>query len=560
MLCLLPVLLMLLAAGCRGVTTGHTGTAAPDTGGVAMAVPYPAVPDFATDPFALGPGGEWGTGLVLADMDGNGYPDLVVSAGNDKANQHVVIYFNYGSNKISTSPGWVSQDTDHHGTLAVGDIDGNGWPDIAVSVFLGQDLAYEGGGVKVYYNYGPPNYLERTPSFKVTGFPSYGCALGDINGDGRLDLAVAGGEPIPEVESFATQECGTGEAEAQAVRRTGANPQSAGQENPQAGGTQEPPYETPGRIYLNVGGRFYENAVWKTDDAFVAMAVDFADANYDGLMDVIFQSAPVRIYLGSRTAEGASLSTAPDWVSTDANYYGNGFDYAASLQQPANLAKPSFSLATSSNSYMGQGRGGFSLYRFLSPFVIQYKPRTSAPNWQSRYGDWGSGVRLADVDNDGNLDMLTHRWNTPGFNDLKGRLLLFQGNGGLFTTDEAVWQSDASSIIETIQVADLDRAAERWESQLIRIAAENWSPGQTGQSMVYLQRQVIAAIDEVRINGVLCVAGRDYITVPGRNWISFAKPLLDKTAVTVRYRWSPELDVVYTNWNCDLGNYVYFHR
>ena len=31
-----------------------------------------------------------------------------------------------------------------------------------------------------------------------------------MDGDGDLDLAVAGGEPIPEVESFATQECGSG--------------------------------------------------------------------------------------------------------------------------------------------------------------------------------------------------------------------------------------------------------------------------------------------------------------------------------------------------------------
>lgn len=530
----LLVLLALAITGCH-----HRTTSGPD-----MAIPYARQPDLATNPFALGPGGQWGTGLGVADIDGNGYPDLVVSAGNDKANQNVVVYFNHGG-MIDTNPGWVSLDTDHHGTVAVGDIDGNGWPDVAVSVFLGKDLAYEGGGVKVYYNQGPPNYLERSPSFADTGYPSYGCALGDMDGDGDLDLAVAGGEPIPEVESFATQQCGESGVQA---RRTSAPA------NTQA--TQEPPYVTPGRIYINEGGTFSASRVWTTQESFVSMAVEFADANYDGLMDVIFQSAPVRIYLGT---PAGSIATVAGWSSVDANYYGNGFDYAASLQQPGDLTKPSFSIAASSNSYMGQGRGGFSLYRFLSPFVIQYAPRTSVPDWQSDYGGWGSGVRLADVNGDGSLDMLTHRWNTPGFNDLNGKLLIYQGNGGLFTPTP-VWESDATSIIETIQMADLDRKDEVTTTDTIHISSESWNPGQTGQHVVYLQRQIISAIGHVTVNGLAMVRNKDFVVVPGRNWVSFTAPLPDKAVVTVEYTWSPALDVVYTNWNCDLGNYIYLHR
>lgn len=536
-------LLAALLAGCHHRT---------DVRQTAMAVPYAATPDFSTDPFALDPGGQWGTGLALADIDGNGFDDLIVSAGNDKANQNVVVYFNSGNNNIAPTPGWVSLDTDHHGTVAVGDIDGNGWPDVAVSVFLGKDLAYEGGGVKVYYNAGPPSYLSRTPAFTDTGYPSYGCALGDMDGDGDLDLAVAGGEPIPEVESFATQECGSGNGAR--TRHTVKEQTGDTQDSP-----QNPPFITPGRIYINNGGTFSADNVWKTDDAFVSMAVEFADTNYDGLMDVIFQSAPIRIYLGSQTGTGATIATTPGWTSMDANYYGNGFDYAAALQQPGNYTKPSFSLATSSNSYMGQGRGGFSLYRFLSPFVIQYAPRTSVPNWQSKYGDWGSGVRLSDVDNDGSLDMLTHRWNTPGFNDLNGKLLIYQGNGGLLG-DTPAWESEATSIIEVIQVGDLDHGAEQLTTDSMLISGENWNEGQTGQYVIYLARQVISAVSAVSVNGTLLTAGTDYTTLPGRNWIAFAKPLPKGAKVAVQYWWSPMLDVTYSNWNCDKGNYIYFHR
>ncbi|UZP66313.1 VCBS repeat-containing protein [Desulfovibrio mangrovi] len=522
-----------------------------------MAVPYSLNPDFATNPFALGDGGQWGTGLALADIDRNGYPDLVVSAGNDKDNQNVVVYFNSGGNNISATPGWSSADKDHHGTLAVGDIDGNGWPDVAVSVFLGKDLSYEGGGVKVYYNYGPPNYLTAAPTIIDTGYPSYGCALGDMDGDGDLDLAVAGGEPIPEVESFATQTCGDAKAPKRHEGTFAARAKAT--ELAGAGGTQEPPFVTQGRIYINNGGTFSKDAVWTTSDSFVAMAVEFADANYDGLMDVIFQSAPVRIYLGMQVNGKGGIQTTPGWMSTDANYYGNGFDYASSMTLPGSLEKPVFSIAASSNSYMGQGRGGFSLYRFLSPFVIQYTPHNSTPNWQSRYGDWGSGVRLSDVDSDGDLDMLTHRWNTPGFNDLNGRLLIYQGNGGLFT-ETPVWESAATSIIEVIQVADLDRKDEQSATVDITISDENWSPAQVGQSVVYLPQQVIASVNTVSVNGILLNAGKDYVFVTGRNWLSFTKPIPAQSVVTVNYSWSEKLDVVYTNWNCDLGNYIYFHQ
>ncbi len=539
---------LLAMAGCTPRTTGQAG----------MAVPYATTPDFATNPFALGDGGQWGTGLVLADIDHNGYPDLVVSAGNDKDNQNVVVYFNYGNNSISPNPGWVSADKDHHGTIAVGDIDGNGWPDLAVSVFLGKDLAYEGGGVKVYYNYGPPNYLMANPSFTDTGYPSYGCALGDMDGDGDLDLAVAGGEPIPEVESFATQTCGSGKALSRHEGTQAARLRAASQKTA-TGGTQEPPFVTPGRIYINNGGKFSRDAVWKTSESFVAMAVDFADVNYDGLMDVIFQSAPIRIYLGMQKGGQGGILNTPGWMSVDANYYGNGFDYAASMTLPESLEKPVFSIAASSNSYMGQGRGGFSLYRFLSPFVVQYAPHNSVPNWQSKYGDWGSGVRLSDVDGDNNLDMLTHRWNTPGFNDLNGRLLIYQGNGGLFT-ETPVWQSDATSIIEVIQVADLDRRQEQSATMNLTVSNENWSDTQTGQSVVYLPQQVIASVNWVRVNGVQLAAGKQYTFVPGRNWISIYKPVPQNSTISVNYSWSEKLDVVYTNWNCDLGNYIYFHR
>jgi hypothetical protein len=109
-------------------------------------------------------------------------------------------------------------------------------------------------------------------------------------------------------------------------------------------------------------------------------------------------------------------------------------------------------------------------------------------------------------------------------------------------------------------VADLDRRQEQSATMNLTVSNENWSDTQTGQSVVYLPQQVIASVNWVRVNGVQLTAGKQYTFVPGRNWISIYKPVPQNSTISVNYSWSEKLDVVYTNWNCDLGNYIYFHR
>jgi len=515
-------------------------------------LPYSIMPSFATNPFFPGQdGGDFGTGLALADINGDGYKDMVVSSGNDKALQHVTVYLNRKDGTFPQNPDWISGDTDHHGTLAVGDINGDGFNDVAVSVFLGKGLEYEKGGIKVYYNQG--GTLNSVPSFADTGYPSFGCALGDIDGDGDLDLAVACGEPIPEVESFATQQCGTSATTTKKKTQSRAD-------------IQEPPFKTQNRIYLNNGGGYsvQPGNVWVTTESFVSMAVTFGDVNADGLMDVLFDSAPLRLYLGKL---GTTPDPMPGWTSEDENYYGNGIDFAPSIH----LALPTkpdtvATIAASSNSYMGKGRGGFSIYRFLDPFVIQYKPRTSWPIWSSKYGGWGSAIRMADLNQDGNLDLVTHRWNPPGRNELAGTLLVYLGNGSTYP-DTWDWSSSEqfTSIIEAIDLADLDRKRVVSGSYETIVDKTKWGEGQDGQSVFYVGPQIIEEIMTVmrwnETSGwVQLQAGKDYTYVPGRSWVSFATPLREANKVHITFTVSPELDIVYTNWNCDVGNFVFNYQ
>ena len=120
--------------------------------------------------------------VLSADIDGDGKLDIVTA--------------NYGSNSISIfkntgSPGVISfaAKTDfttgtNPETFAIGDIDGDGKPDIAVA-------NYNSNTISVFKN----TSIAGTVSFAlkvdyITGTGPYGVAIKDIDGDGKPDIAV----------------------------------------------------------------------------------------------------------------------------------------------------------------------------------------------------------------------------------------------------------------------------------------------------------------------------------------------------------------------------------
>jgi hypothetical protein len=127
-----------------------------------------------------GPGDDLTVNLAMGDMDGDGDLDLVTgNAGGVAAGEWNVISLNSdaGAFPVSYSFGIGPDDTT---ALALGDVDGDGDLDVAVGNHAQQN--------RVYLNDGHGNPYDRI-------FPSrfgYGpaLALGDVDGDGDLDLAV----------------------------------------------------------------------------------------------------------------------------------------------------------------------------------------------------------------------------------------------------------------------------------------------------------------------------------------------------------------------------------
>src|SRR5262249_45871486 len=122
------------------------------------------------------------------DKAPNGLPDLVV--GND--NQPNRLYLNTGGAFAAGTN--ISADINHTTSVALGDVNGDGWLDLVV----GNDHVTNGQPDQpnlLYLNNGSGAFLPGTV-IDSTAHRTVAVALADVDNDGRVDLVVANrGEP-----------------------------------------------------------------------------------------------------------------------------------------------------------------------------------------------------------------------------------------------------------------------------------------------------------------------------------------------------------------------------
>jgi hypothetical protein len=125
--------------------------------------------------------------VAVGDFNGDSRPDLVVA---DAGSNRVSVFLNItttGSATTSFSPRTDFGTNSAPDSVAVGDINGDGMPDLAVANFFSNS-------VSVLLNTAAPG--STTPAFAArqdfaTGSRPESVAVGDLNGDGVLDLAIA---------------------------------------------------------------------------------------------------------------------------------------------------------------------------------------------------------------------------------------------------------------------------------------------------------------------------------------------------------------------------------
>ncbi len=128
--------------------------------------------------------GNGSIGICIADMNGDGKPDLIVTSGNSGI-------FSIFQN-ITLSTGTISfaakQDyllLSHPDNIATADLDNDGKPDLITSNFSGNSIS-------IFRNMSTGGNLSLGPEidYAVGVNPTY-VTTGDLDGDGKLDLAVA---------------------------------------------------------------------------------------------------------------------------------------------------------------------------------------------------------------------------------------------------------------------------------------------------------------------------------------------------------------------------------
>ena len=354
------------------------------------------------EPRPFGTGSDKSYSVAVGDLDNDGDLDLVVG-GRQEQN---VVYLNDGAGHFD----WAGATRDFGSgaddtmSVALGDVDDDGDLDIVVGNLREQNAVYLNDGA---------GHFDWPGSTRTVGSgvdASYSIAVGDVDGDGDVDLAIANGEWFSDTQNTVYLNDGVGNYDwTGAVRHFG-----TGSEDSRTVALGD--VNGDGYLDLAVGNHITQNVVYLNDGAGNyawsgsarnygtgsddTRGVTLGDLDGDGDLDLVAgTSSPVAPGPGDQNVvylnDGAGNF---EWPGAAVNY-GTGIDWTRSVavadvdgDGALDLVVGNYDPGGSSQNvvYLNNGAADFSLARSFGPG-----------------SDRTQSIAVADVDGNGTLDIVS---------------------------------------------------------------------------------------------------------------------------------------------------------
>ena len=334
--------------------------------------------------------GVFADAVATADFNGDLKADLVVvnnCASDSSCGGSVTVLLGNGNGTLQAPPRYVSGGYDSV-SVAVGDLNGDGIPDLAVANFCSTNNCSSGnnGLLQIFLGNGNGTF-RKANSYPTLGFRSSSVAIADLNGDGNADVVVA--------NQCSSSDCGSGGIVS---------------------------------VFLGVGNGTLQPAQLYPSGGVTSLAVTIADFNNDGVPDIavanqcqdstcVNGSVGVLLGNGDGTFQPAQNFAAgayeTDAVATgDLNNDGNLDLVLASQCQDSTCQNGAVSVL------LGNGDGTFQSAQTYSTAAAQ-----------------ADSVAVADLNGDGNADLVVADLCTGPGNCSNGVVSSLMGMGdGTFRT------------------------------------------------------------------------------------------------------------------------------